>query len=455
MLTFTGASRDRYCDGLTRRNFLRLGALGVGGPALADVLRGQAAAATGAATGARPKSVIYIVLSGGPSHIDMWDLKPHAPAEYRGPFHPIDTALPGVQICEHMPRQAAMMDRLALVRGIQSVENDHFLSEVYTGLPRAAGPRPAWGSIVSRLAGNTSAMPTYASLEERLGEYERPHYAGAGHAPFQPFGESLADLAPAKDLDRLNNRKSLLAAFDNLHREVDRRMNRQMDRQDPFGGVDDFQAQALDIITSASVRDAFDLSREPEGTLARYGHKAGQTTHQVVKSLHYDWDARPFVLARRVVEAGVRVVTLSLGSWDHHGTSQTDIFYSLKLYMRVLDRSLTALFDDLKERGLTDDVLVVVLGEFGRTPKITPLGPGREHWADAGCAVFHGGGLQMGQVIGETDARAERSIDGQVNFQNIIATIYRVLGVDLNVKIPDFSGRPQHLLNDRRPIAEL
>lgn len=431
---------------LSRRELLRVGALGLGGLTLADLLRQEATANVPR----RPKSVIYVVLNGGPSHIDMWDLKPQAPLEYRGPFSPIATSLAGVQICEHMPRQAAMMDRTALVRGVRSVENDHYLSEVYSGLPRTSGKRPAFGSIVSKLAPTQAALPTYVSLNESnsdLFDYEKPHYVGAGHAPFRPFKESLSDLTPVKNLGQLENRKSLLAAFDNLHRNLDQR--------DAFGGLDRFQAQALQMIASPQVRDAFDISSETPETLARYGHKAGKYPHQTAKQYMYDWNGKPFLMARRLVEAGVRVVTLHAAEWDHHSSADGDIFFALKCLMPVLDMSIAALVNDLKDRGLSDDVLVVVLGEFGRTPKITPLGPGREHWADAGCALFYGGGLTMGQVIGETDSRAERSVNGKITFQNVMSTIYHVLGINLDIKLPDFNGRPQHLLDDRTPIREL
>jgi uncharacterized protein (DUF1501 family) len=201
------------------------------------------------------------------------------------------------------------------------------------------------------------------------------------------------------------------------------------------------------------VRDAFDLSKESPKTISQYG--SGKYPHQTVKDIFYSWDVKPFILARRLVEAGVRVVTLRAGSWDHHSGPQADIFHALKHIVPLMDRSVCALIDDLEQRGLADDVLVVVLGEFGRTPKITPLGPGREHWADAGCAVFAGGGLKMGQVIGETDSRGERAKAGAMNFQNVIATIYNVLGIDLTTALPDFTGRPQFILDDNKPIAEL
>ena len=427
-----------------RRDFLRVGGLGLAGITLADLLRREA---RGTQPG-RPKSVIYIVLGGGPSHIDMWDLKPDAPEEYRGPFRPIATRLPGVQICEHMPRQAGMMDRLALLRGIRSVENDHFLSEVYSGLPRGAGHRPAFGSVTSRLAGNRSALPTYVSLDRASTdqfEFEKPYYAGSGHAPFRPFGSALEDLAPVRSLDQLRERRGLVHAFDTMRRDLD--------MQQTAVGMDRFQAQALDIITSARVRDAFDLSKEPDRVIAAYGQ--GRYPHQTYKDILYPWNPRPFVLARRLVEAGVRVVTLRAAEWDHHSSANGDIFFALRCLMPLLDRSLTALLHDLRARGLEEDVLVVVLGEFGRTPRIGQPGPGREHWADAGCAIFAGGGLKMGQVIGATDSRAERARTGNISFQNIVATIYHVLGIDTSTQLTDFNGRPQNLLSDPEPIREL
>jgi hypothetical protein len=432
----------RFCNGVNRRQFLRVGGLGVAGLTIADLLRNEARAAE-----SRPKSIIYIVLGGGPSHIDMWDLKPEAPVEYRGPFKPIATKVPGIQICEMMPLQAQMMDRLALLRGIRSVENDHFLSEVYSGLPRGAGKRPAFGSVVSKLASDPSPLPAYVTLSQATSdqfEFEKPYYAGANHGPFRPFGEAIDDLKPAKSLEQLQDRRTLLSEFDTLRKDLDR---------PGAGGLDRFHAQAVDIITSPKVRDAFDLSREPAKVRESYGK--GKYPHQTYKSILYPWPGEQFLLARRLVEAGARVVTLRPAEWDHHSSENGDIFFALKLLMPVLDRSLFALISDLEARGLDKDVLVVVLGEFGRTPKIGQPGPGREHWADAGCAVLYGGGLTTGQVVGETDSRAERSKTGSITFQNVMATIYRVLGIDPATTLNDFNGRPQYLLDDRKPIEEL
>jgi hypothetical protein len=435
--------QHRLCRGVTRREMLRVGALG--GLSLAGVLRAQAASGN---VNRRPKSVIYVVLAGGPSHIDTWDPKPEAPVEYRGEFTTIPTKLAGVRLCALMPRQAEMLDRLALLRGVRSVENDHFLSEVYTGLPRTSGKRPAFGSVVSRLARHESPLPPYVCLGEagrEQFEFEKPHYAGAGHAPFRPFGEALENLSPVKSLDRLEDRRSLLEGFN--------RLQRQLESSGALDGVDRFQAKALEMVTSPQVREAFDLSREPRESIERYGR--GKYTHQADKNILYNWDPKPFVLARRLVEAGVRVVTLQVGSWDHHSGASQHIFQSYRHALPVLDQSICALVSDLAERGLGDDVLVVVLGEFGRTPKVSYPGPGREHWADAGCVIMAGGGLRMGQVIGQTDTRAEQAREKSISFQNIIATIYHVLGIDPGATLADYNGRPQYLLDDPRPIAEL
>ena len=441
MLTLFGRSH-RVCGG-TRREFLRAGALGLGGLTLPHLLRADTAHPNKS-----PKSVIYVVLSGGISHIDTWDPKPDAPAEFRGEFGTIPTKLPGVRFGEYFPHQAKMLDRFALLRGVQSVENDHFLSEVYAGLPRTSGQRPAFGSVASRLLGSTDKLPAYVSLsrnsDDRF-EFEHPHYAGASHAPFRPFGEALDNLTPAKDLAKLDDRKGLRAGFDT--------MRRVLDATGAAAGLDKFQAQALDMLTSAKARQAFDLSKESPKTLDRYGK--GKYTHQAVKTILYDWTPKPFVLARRLVEAGVRVVTLSVGSWDHHSGAEQHIFESYRHVLPALDRSVTALVDDLTERGLLDDVLVVVLGEFGRTPKLSYPGPGREHWAEAGCVLMAGGGIKVGQVVGETDGRAERAKSGTITFQNVVSTIYHVLGIDPKTTLPDFKGRPQYLLDDPAPVKEL
>jgi uncharacterized protein (DUF1501 family) len=302
--------------------------------------------------------------------------------------------------------------------------------------------------VVSRLTGNGAALPAYVSLNRHEGnqfEFEQPYYAGPGHAPFRPFGDALTDLTPVQNLEQLRDRRRLLGAFDTMRRDLD--------ANDTLAGMDRFQAQALDIITSARVRDAFDLARESPRLRASYGK--GKFPHQTAVHIMYDWDGEKLLLARRLVEAGVRAVTVRMGDWDHHSSGAGNIFICLRYLLPLLDRGLYALFNDLRARGLDQDVLVVVLGEFGRTPRISQPGPGREHWADAGCAILFGGGLRMGQVIGETDPRAEAARGNPINFQNIIATIYQTLGIPLNTTLPDYNGRPTYLLDDQQPIREL
>jgi len=314
-------------------------------------------------------------------------------------------------------------------------------------LARSAGKRPSFGSVVSRLAQHETPLPPYVCLNESAGEYELelPYYAGSGHGPFRPFDEALQNLAPVKTLDRLADRRALLNGFNHLQRHFN--------SGDRASGLDHFQAQALEMVTSPQVREAFDLSKESPQTIERYGR--GKYTHQADKKILYPWDVKPWVLARRLVEAGVRVVTMRVGSWDHHSGANQHIFQSYRHVLPVLDQSICALVNDLEERGLRDDVLVVVLGEFGRTPKVVYPGPGREHWADAGSALFAGGGLRMGQVVGETDSRAEKAKSGHITFQSIVSTIYHVLGINLRATLPDFTGRPQYLLDDPRPVREL
>ncbi len=448
MFTLLGPA-DRRSGSFSRRDFLRVGAVGLGGLGLADLLRLQAQGKTAS----RARAVIMVCLAGGPSHMDMYDLKPAAPADYRGEFRPIRTNVPGFDICEHMPLQAKIADKLALVRTIQFVEPmQHELEEVYTGYPRAAR-RPSFGSVVSRFRGAAGNLPSYVSLDYNTGtaSYESPRYLGAAHRPLQ-----IAGTAGVRNLSlpwqvsraRLDDRHGLLRSFDNFRREVDVRRESQ--------DHDVYTARALDIITSPRAREAFDLSREPDRVLARYGSKDDRYIYVGTRP-DTPWDGHKFLLARRLVEAGVPVVTLRAGSWDHHGNVVSSqggtIFVSLRTALPLLDRSIHALVSDLHERGLDRDVLVLVWGEFGRTPRISQNG--RDHWPDTGFALFAGGGLRTGQVVGETDSKGERPRKGARGAQDVLATVYHQLGIDTSIKLPDFSGRPTQLLDDGKPITEL
>jgi hypothetical protein len=375
-------------------------------------------------------------------------MKPDAPAEYRGEFKPVRTVVPGIDICELLPMQAKIFDKIALLRSCVSIENDHYLAEVYSGLPRAA-KRPAFGSIIARTLGNRGSMPAYVSMSREttdIFEFENPLYVGSAYRAFRPFGQGLEDLAPPKHLaaGRLDDRRHLLQSFDTIRRDIDARGD--------MAGMDMFTRQALDIISSPAVRDAFDLSREPEKVRDRYGKKGAKYKYNKVDAA---WDGDLFLRARRLVEAGARIVTIRPGSWDHHGgDAQGSIFDGYRTQLPLLDQSIHALITDLHDRGLDKDVAVVVLGEFGRTPRMN-AGAGRDHWAEAGSVLFAGGGFKTGQVIGRTDSRAERPTDRPVGFQNIVATIYRFLGIDPGTTIPDHFGRPQYLLDEREPIGEL
>jgi hypothetical protein len=448
MLTFLGSPR-RFCDRVNRRDFLKVGALGVGGLTLADVLRLRAE--TGG--GRKPRAVIMVCLAGGPSHIDMYDLKPDAPAGFRGEFKPIHSNVPGFDICEHMPQQAKIADKLALVRTVQYVEPmQHELQEVYTGFTKAA-QRPAFGSVVSKFRGGDPKMPAYVSLEYSNGTtaYESPEYLGAAHRPLHVAGGAGVHnlgLLNGISTTRLDDRKGLLQSFDSYRRELDvKRETVDMDA---------YTSRAFDIITSTKARNAFDLSREPDKVRERYGNKSDRYTY-VGKTYDTAWEGDKFLLARRLVEAGVSVVTLRVGSWDHHGNviqgnGGVSIWYSLKSVLPLLDRSIHALVTDLHDRGLDQEVAVLIWGEMGRTPKIDLAG--RDHWMDAGYALF-AGAVKTGQVIGQTDSRAERPKTRAVGTQNIFATLYQILGIDPSVKVPDFTGRPQYLLDEREAIEEL
>ncbi|HUR53243.1 MAG TPA: DUF1501 domain-containing protein, partial [Gemmataceae bacterium] len=375
MFTFHG-SRRTLNGRPSRRDVLHLGALGLGGLALTDLLRAGAAETANAAEAGRTaptrgKSVIMIWLRGGASHIDSYDMKPDAPSEIRGEFKPIATNVPGVQVCEHMPLHAKMMDKLAVIRGIASVDiGDHTPHYILTGFPDR-GKRPVFGSVVSHLQPRTDGLPRYASLMYKppgLYDNEGPTYLGPANRPFVPKAEGLANLGPPKgvSLERIAERKELLRTFDTI--------NRAADYNSSIAGSDAFTRKALEMVASPKVREAFDLSKEPAAARERYG-KFCET----------------FLVARRLAESGVSVVTLKVGDWDTHEKN----FIDHKEQLPQLDKGFHALVSELHERGLQNDVAVVMWGEFGRAPKIS-RGDGRDHWPEAGAAVLAGGGFKVG-----------------------------------------------------------
>jgi hypothetical protein len=427
MLTLLGKAQ-RFCDGISRRGFLQIGAFGAG-LTLAEMLRARALAAQAGGKVPSHKSVIMIYLPGGPSHMDMYDLKPDAPKEFRGEFKPIATNVPGIQICEHMPRQAKMFDKLAVVRSIISVD-EHSDSLVMTGYPERENRitnHPSFGAVVSKLRGaGGSEVPPFVSLRGMSRYGTEPGYLGIAHRPFTPSGAGLQNLRlpSSVSLSRLDNRKALLAGFDDLRRDSD--------LSGTMAGMDSFTTRAFDMVTSGSVRNALDLSKADGKVRDRYK------------------GAEQFLTARRLIEAGVGCVTLSIGGWDTHGNN----FQILKRQLPQVDKGVANLIQDLHDLGLDKDVVTVMWGEFGRTPKING-GAGRDHWAPVMSALIAGGGLKMGQAVGASTARGERPKDRPITAPQLLATIYRAIGIDPAQTFPSGSGRPMYILDDREPVREL
>jgi Protein of unknown function (DUF1501) len=456
MLTLLGktASRGRFCDGLSRRDFLIVGGSVAGGLNLSSLLRAEAQ------QGMRPthKSLINIYLPGGPPHQDMWDLKPEAPAEIRGEFKPISTNVPGIQICELFPKLAAMMDKLAIVRSIVDARGPHYAEQCMS--PRMDGDSPTLGAWVSRLEGPACPeVPPNLSLFYRTSHapWGTPGGGGFLGAPYAPYGlvdkyeaghqaKSTKELAPDAGqlvlhdvtLDRLQGRRKLLQTLDQWRNSVEASpLTKERDQ---------FIDQAWSILASPKLVDALDTSREDPKIVERYGKGVPK----------YLDDGAPRVtenllVARRLVEAGARVVSLNISRWDWHGNN----FGQGRTEFPLLDNSVSALVQDLHERGLEKDVSIVVWGEFGRTPTINPSA-GRDHWPRVNSALLACGGMKTGQVIGATDRQAGEVVDRPVTFGDIHATLLHNLGIDPHGAIPDAQGRLQRpVAAEANPIAEL
>ena len=445
MLTIYGrSSGKRFCDGLSRRSFLKIGGLAMGGLSLPQILRAEAAAGIGSSH----KATIMIFLPGGPSHQDMFDLKPDAPAEIRGEFKPIKTAVPGIEISEHLPKLAALMDKLVVIRSIVGATGDHYAFQCLTGRPHQNQPPGGWpclGSVLSKLKGPAHpAMPPFVGLSPKMGhkpwsDNGVPGFLGVAHAPFKPEGEGKADMVlQGVTLDRLSDRRALLTAFDRFRRDAD--------ASGMMEGMDRFTDQAFGVLTSSRLMQALDIGLEDVAVRERYGKGDPKNRDDGGPKLMEN-----FLAARRLVEAGARCVTLAFSRWDHHG----DNFGALRQDLPMLDQGLSALIEDLHNRGLDKDVSVVVWGEFGRTPKINN-NSGRDHWPQVSCGLLAGGGLRTGQVIGSTDRHAAEAKDRPVRFGEVFATLYHALGIDpARTTIPDLAGRPQYLVDHFEPLKEL
>jgi len=441
------ARNTQFCDGLARRDFLRVGTAGLFGLSLPALLERQAHAAD---KGVSPKdvSLIFLFLHGGLSTIDTWDLKPDAPVEFRGDFKPINTNVSGIRIGELVPRIARQMDKFSLVRSFRHHNSDHGPADhyIYTGYFPGAGfnpnlnpnnQRPAHGSIIARKLGPRGSVPAYVCLP-KMHPSAGPAYLGAGAAPFvidaDPNTPNFAvpDLVPPVTLsaDRLQSRKNLLAEVDRFQKSAEMRVNAAA------GAVGTFQEKAFTLMTSPEAKRAFDIKAEPEKLRDEYGrHSLGQSC----------------LMARRLVEAGVRCVTIDHSNWDTHDNN----FKTLKRdLLPALDAAMSTLFRDLSDRGLLERTLVLVTGEFGRTPRINK-NAGRDHWGPAFTVVLGGGGIKGGIAVGKSDARAEKPAGDPYGPEDLCATMYRLLGIDPEDEFYTPEGRPVKIVNNGRVIQEL
>jgi hypothetical protein len=438
MLTLLG-SRQRFCDGLTRRSFLQIGGLALGGLTLPQLLQAEST------RGSSDKSIILVYLSGGLAHQDTFDLKPNAPAEIRGEFKPIDTNVPGIQFGEHLPRLAQCMDRMALIRSIVGLRDEHSSFHTLSGYPMDQTRRemkPHVGSVIARVQGpRDPVIPTFVDLFPTMQHkpYNSPGPGLLGRAA-APARLDASDLEPMKlqgiTLDELDDRRKLLERFDNIKRQVDAgTLN-----------LEGHYQRAFDVLTTRKLVEAVDVTREPEKVRERYGK--GSPRHL--------GDGAPMwndqlLMARRLVEAGARVVSVAYGFWDTHGGN----FKYLKEHLPLFDKGISALVEDIYSRGLDRNTTVLVWGEFGRTPKINK-DAGRDHWAPVNSCLFAGGGLKVGQVIGTTDSTGGYAKDNPVHYHDVLATMYQAVGIDPHAMVYDVSGRPIPILPSTvRPVEKL
>jgi hypothetical protein len=428
MLTIPGPRR-RYCDGLSRRSFLQVGGLALGGLTLPALLRAE----DQSRAGKTQRSVIMVYLSGGLAHQDTFDLKPNAPAEVRGEFKPVATAVPGIQIGEHLPRLAAAMDKLILVRSLVGLRDEHSSFQTSTGytmdLTRREG-KPHFGSVIAKVQGPADPVvppfiDLFPTMQHRPYNSPGPGLLGRVAAPVKLDGQDLAamklqDVTP----DELGQRRRLLEEVDGLRRGAD------------AAGMETYYRRAFEVLTSHKLVDALDVTKEPDSVRERYGR--GSPKHL--------GDGAPMwndqlLMARRLVEAGARCVTVAYGFWDTHGNN----FKYLKQHLPLFDQGISALVEDVSARGLDREVTVVVWGEFGRTPKINK-DAGRDHWARVNGALLAGGGMRTGQVIGSTDATAGEAKDVPIHYHDVLATVYQNLGIEPHAMIHDVAGRPTAIL---------
>lgn len=426
---------------ITRRGFVRAGAVSFGGAALANLLQHEAAAAT--APAADKLSVIFLWQPGGPSHLDMWDMKPDAPLEYRGEFTSIPTNLGDYRVCEFMPKLAQMCDKLAILKSVYHNMNEHSQGShaVLTGYAPTKGDpdqeAPCCGSIVAKELGWRAGLPGYIAVQQALG-HGRAGYLGVANNPFETFGYPTSPGFRVRNLrpenlkpDRIESRRAMLEKFDTIRRDAD--------ATGAIGAMDTFRRQAFELATSPQVQEAFDLNKEDDATRERYDKKSGP--------------GQGALLARRLVERGARLVTVNMSfavPWDSH----VDNFTAHRRNVPMYDHTVSALIEDLDQRGLLDQTLVIVGGEFGRTPRINEKA-GRDHWPSCYTTVLAGGGVKRGIIVGSSDALAELPKDRPISHQDVLATMYHLQGIDYTKSYLNEANRPVQILNYGQPIHEI
>ena len=443
-------------DGVSRRGFLKVGCLGATGLSLGSLFRARAYGGTGNEGSGPARSVILIWLDGGPPQHETYDPKPEAPAEFRGPLGAISTAVPGVQVSELLPEHARLMGKMSIIRSMYHDNGDHFaaahwmltgyLGSNSTNLP---AQYPSAGSIIARLQGaRKPGIPAYVGLPNThsvglVPGYHGAAYLGVGYNPFSADGDPNSDSYQVPNLGlpagvdglRAEGRRGLLGAFDRARRDVD--------ASGLMAGLDQFEREAFSIVLGQEARRAFDLSEEDPRLRDRYGR------HQWCQSA---------LLARRLVEAGVRFVTLTFSGWDFHSSLES----GMKRVLPLVDSAIGTLIEDLEDRGMLDSTMVVVMGEFGRTPRLNTTGvpgadpvPGRDHWGNVMSVLAAGGGLARGRVVGASNSKGEIPKDRPVRPQDLLVTVYRQLGIDPRVSFNNRAGRPINIGSDGEVIGEL
>ncbi len=468
MLSFRGGPA-KNCDGLSRRSFLRAGSLGIGGLSLPDLIRAESVSGKGSSA----KAIIHIHLDGGPPQMDMIDPKPDSPVEYRGDIKSIPSEIPGIHLSELMPNLAKNAKKFAFLRSLVGADGQHNAYQCQSGYKASekgpAGGWPAMGCVINKLLGSPSApAPTFVDLMQGRGQVRnsvRPGFLGPSANPFRPDISSmfkreledamkteLAKLRKGHSVDlnlneelnvgRLDDRLGLLQGLDRTRREIDAIGSME--------ALDTFTQQAYGILTSGKIAEAMDLSKEDPKVISRYVPVMKEKELAFFTS-EGPQAAKKLLLARRLIEAGVRVVNVSISDFDTHSKN----FVRMKQLVPIVDHAISTLIEDLDERGMLDDVTVLAWGEFGRTPKVN-ANAGRDHWPKVAMGILAGGGMNVGQVIGATDRYAAEAVQRPVHYKDVIATLYHNLGIDpQQTTVEDSSGRPHYLLKDCRPIKEL